>query len=147
MMIYSSIAAIIIHSCFVFKTTLIQSQSQSQSQSQVCENGEWTAWYDEDDPSNGGDFELISDLETNLRIIICKQTPIDIECQSVINNITFDDYTFDSDISNVYCDVNIGFYCQNTPQAQCPDFKVRFCCGDDTGTVYMYIFNRLPFNH
>ncbi|XP_037332539.2 cartilage intermediate layer protein 1-like [Pungitius pungitius] len=83
----------------------------------------WTSWYDRDNPSGTGDWELLSDLWTEYPGQICNM-PVAIEAYTISGtpaSLTGDVYTSHP----VY-----GFVCVNNQQktGSCLDYKVRFMC-------------------
>ncbi|XP_044025862.1 uncharacterized protein si:dkey-205h13.2 [Siniperca chuatsi] len=85
----------------------------------------WTKWYDRDDPSGAGDWELLSNLKAENPGEICNN-PLYIEA------VTTDKMTPAIDTGetfNVYNPTQ-GFVCRNTDQKSggCSDYKVRFGC-------------------
>ncbi|XP_061684425.1 mucin-5AC-like isoform X2 [Syngnathoides biaculeatus] len=86
-----------------------------------------TPWYDRDNPSGTGDFEILEKLYIEHPNEIC-QFPLDIEVQTVTGNTLAS--TGDA-ISIV--DATTGFICKNVDQktGRCSDYKVRFTCPID----------------
>ncbi|XP_048033342.1 mucin-5B isoform X1 [Megalobrama amblycephala] len=80
-----------------------------------------TQWFDNDDPNDDGDYELLSDLLNMYPGEICP-IPIDIEAQTVSGQPS-------SNVFQVY-NPKIGLSCVNADQEGqiCPDYKVRFTC-------------------
>jgi len=82
----------------------------------------WTQWYNVDDESGSGDWELISTINNVHEPDVCSNR-VDIECYTVngVNwNISGQNYT---------CDLEVGGICQNDLQpGMCYDYKVRFAC-------------------
>nr|XP_019963007.1 PREDICTED: uncharacterized protein LOC109642605 [Paralichthys olivaceus] len=86
-----------------------------------------TRWFDHDDPTGNGDYEVLSDL---LRIYpreICRQ-PIAIEVQTVSGEPASN--TTDTLLNY---DATYGFACVNADQGSrsCEDYKVRFTCPEE----------------
>ena len=77
---------------------------------------EWTSYFNSDDPSQDGDFEIISSHSSSA---VCR-APIAIQAANVNAG--------SSDVTHI--DLDIGFYCVNGEQdnGQCADFEVRYCC-------------------
>lgn len=90
---------------------------------------DWTSWMDRDDPSLTGDWERIFDFELDGGSICDGGRPSGIECRSVDGGIDYADYDFDENIETRYCVADTGFLCVNG-DGECPDFEVRFCCGE-----------------
>uniref|UniRef100_A0A8C7XSE6 WxxW domain-containing protein n=1 Tax=Oryzias sinensis TaxID=183150 RepID=A0A8C7XSE6_9TELE len=83
----------------------------------------WTKWFDRDDPSGTGDWELLSDLRTENPGKIC-ETPQHIQAKpkSPLSSFIGD---------NIYIyNPTQGFVCRNKDQTfkKCRDYKVRFGC-------------------
>jgi len=94
----------------------------------------WTQWYDTDNPSGSGDYELLSSLKKSYDI--CGGLSVSkIECQTVGGL----DFTLTG--QKVSCDKNVGFSCGNANNggsfitAPCQDYKVRFYCGSSTDST------------
>uniref|UniRef100_A0AAQ4RYU2 WxxW domain-containing protein n=1 Tax=Gasterosteus aculeatus aculeatus TaxID=481459 RepID=A0AAQ4RYU2_GASAC len=84
----------------------------------------WTSWYDRDDPSGTGDWELLVDLWTEYPGQICNQ-PVAIEAVTTSSGIPA------SLAGNIYTSIpGYGFVCVNNQQksGSCLDYKVRFLC-------------------
>uniref|UniRef100_A0A3Q2YXZ4 WxxW domain-containing protein n=1 Tax=Hippocampus comes TaxID=109280 RepID=A0A3Q2YXZ4_HIPCM len=81
-----------------------------------------TQWYNHDNPSGTGDFELLEKLRVKNPNEICP-FPLDIEVQTVAGNT----------VDPVLSDTTIGFICQNADQegGRCSDYKLRFVCPID----------------
>ncbi|XP_065141778.1 uncharacterized protein [Paramisgurnus dabryanus] len=86
-----------------------------------------TRWFDRDDPSGMGDYELLADLLTSNPGYICRK-PIGIEAQTISGLSA-------SQTGNVFqvYDATHGFACVNAAQGggQCADYKVRFICPEE----------------
>lgn len=86
-----------------------------------------TQWFNSDDPSGMGDYELLADLLTSNPGYICPN-PIGIEAQT-ISGVSA------SQTGNVFqvFDATHGFACVNAAQGggQCADYKVRFICPEE----------------
>ncbi|XP_068578556.1 cartilage intermediate layer protein 1-like [Cebidichthys violaceus] len=85
----------------------------------------WTGWFDRDNPSGTGDWELLSNLRTDYPGQICKR-PWRIEAVTTDTNTPA---TQTGDVIHIY-NSNQGFVCRNTDQksGMCRDYKVRFVC-------------------
>ncbi|XP_056588810.1 uncharacterized protein si:dkey-205h13.2 [Triplophysa dalaica] len=83
-----------------------------------------TQWFDRDDPSGEGDYELLSDLLKEYPGLICPD-PIAIEVQTVSGPPV----SQTANIFQVY-DPLKGFVCVNKQQedSSCQDYMVRFTC-------------------
>ncbi|KAM8754214.1 mucin-5B [Acanthopagrus schlegelii] len=83
-----------------------------------------TRWFDHDDPTRNGDYEVLSDLQKIYPGEICQQ-PIAIEVQTVSGEPA-------SNTSDTFLnyDATYGFACANADQGSrsCEDYKVRFTC-------------------
>ncbi|GLD70125.1 cartilage intermediate layer protein 2-like protein, partial [Lates japonicus] len=88
----------------------------------------WTKWYDRDNPSGTGDWELLSDLRKENPGQICEH-PLYIEAQ------TTDTSTPASSTGQTFLIFNPteGFVCRNADQkwGGCRDYRVRFGCPCD----------------
>ncbi|KAJ8372067.1 hypothetical protein AAFF_G00294810 [Aldrovandia affinis] len=83
-----------------------------------------TRWFDLDDPTGNGDYEVLSMLLTAHPRHICPQ-PIAIEAQT----LSGDPASSTGDTFLIY-DATNGFACVNTDQRtrKCNDYRVRFTC-------------------
>ncbi|KAJ8369770.1 hypothetical protein SKAU_G00097980 [Synaphobranchus kaupii] len=83
-----------------------------------------TRWFDFDDPTGNGDYEVLSELLTMYPRHICPQ-PIAIEAQTLSGEPASN--TGDSFL--IY-DATYGFACVNADQIsrKCKDYRVRFTC-------------------
>ncbi|XP_034087319.1 cartilage intermediate layer protein 1-like [Gymnodraco acuticeps] len=85
----------------------------------------WTKWFDRDNPSGTGDWELLKDLRKENTGKICKY-PLYIEA------ITTDTMTPAISTGQTFYIYNLtqGFVCRNKDQRKgmCRDYKVRFRC-------------------
>ncbi|XP_069567079.1 uncharacterized protein [Brachyistius frenatus] len=83
-----------------------------------------TGWFDHDDPTGNGDYEVLGDLLSIYPRDICPQ-PIAIEVQTVSGEPASNA----SDNVLIY-DATYGFACVNADQGRrtCEDYKVRFTC-------------------
>ncbi|KAA0707142.1 hypothetical protein E1301_Tti002463 [Triplophysa tibetana] len=83
-----------------------------------------TQWFDRDDPRDGGDYELLSDLLNEYPGLICPD-PIGIEVQTLSGQPA-------SRTGNIFRvnDASRGFACVNADQRkiECVDYRVRFTC-------------------
>lgn len=91
------------------------------------EFGEWTQWFDRDEPSAFGDFETLVDLRNENPGVIC-DNPAQIECQTLDGT----DYIEAGQV--VTCNTEVGFFCRNADNGGsqtnvvCEDYRVRFSC-------------------
>lgn len=87
---------------------------------------EWTRFYDQDNPSGRGDYELLRSLSGEYPRQICA-SPSAIDVRVTATNA---DYRTTGQI--VTANTTIGFYCSNRQQGRrqgrCQDYKIRFCC-------------------
>ncbi|XP_033504915.1 uncharacterized protein LOC117270972 [Epinephelus lanceolatus] len=85
----------------------------------------WTKWYDRDDPSGTGDWELLSNLKKENPGQICEH-PLYIEA---VTTDTMTPAISTGEILHIYNPTQ-GFVCRNTDQKSgtCRDYKVRFGC-------------------
>jgi N-acetylneuraminic acid mutarotase len=79
----------------------------------------WTQWYDRDNPSGVGDYELRVDQTP----AVCA-APLAVECK------TLSDMDWTQTGETLLCTPSDGFSCANSSQSDgaCQDYKVRFCC-------------------
>ncbi|XP_034058682.1 cartilage intermediate layer protein 1-like [Gymnodraco acuticeps] len=85
----------------------------------------WTDWFDRDNPSGSGDWELLKDLKKEIHGNICeyplhiKVVTTDTMTPAISTGQTF--YTFHP---------TQGFVCRNKDQSKdmCRDYKVSFLC-------------------
>ena len=88
-------------------------------------NGVWTRYYDRDNPSGNGDYEILHDLRREHPNQICPNpTAVDARVIGTNNHIPISGLT-------VIADVVFGFACINREQPsgrRCLDFEARFCC-------------------
>ncbi|XP_073349348.1 uncharacterized protein [Pagrus major] len=86
----------------------------------------WTKWYDRDDPSGTGDWELLSNLRSENPGQIC-DNPLSIEAVTTGSNPLQASST--GETFHVY-NPTVGFVCRNKDQRSdsCRDYKVRFGC-------------------
>ncbi|XP_050953208.1 uncharacterized protein LOC127155176 isoform X2 [Labeo rohita] len=93
-----------------------------------------TRWFDFDDPTKGGDFELLTDLQSNYPGEICPN-PIGIQAQTVSGQSVYqtgNDIKISISASGFSCTtgyVTFGFPLKRP--GFCPDYKVRFTCPDE----------------
>ncbi|XP_071396525.1 uncharacterized protein [Centroberyx affinis] len=86
----------------------------------------WTKWFDRDNPSGTGDWEVLSSLRAENPGDICAY-PLFIEAVTADASMTPAIMTGD----NIYAyNPTTGFVCRKTDQASnvCRDYKVRFGC-------------------
>uniref|UniRef100_A0A667YNE2 WxxW domain-containing protein n=1 Tax=Myripristis murdjan TaxID=586833 RepID=A0A667YNE2_9TELE len=83
-----------------------------------------TRWFDSDNSTGNGDYEVLSELLMRYPREICPQ-PIAIEAQTISGNPA----SSTSDSFLIY-DATYGFACVNADQGgrSCEDYKVRFTC-------------------
>ncbi|XP_051894929.1 cartilage intermediate layer protein 1-like [Pristis pectinata] len=83
-----------------------------------------TQWFDRDDPSGEGDFEVLSFLRKENPNQICS-SPIACEVQTVLGKPAS---STDDNIPE--CSISTGFICLNNDQTSgmCEDYKIRFIC-------------------
>ncbi|XP_068433350.1 mucin-5AC-like [Clinocottus analis] len=84
----------------------------------------WTPWYDRDNPSGTGDWELLTDLRKENPGKIC-QKPLAIQAQTLtgLSVAAAGNVIYKNDLS--------GFVCRNKDQSKgklCQDYRVRFRC-------------------
>ncbi|XP_061137029.1 uncharacterized protein LOC133155599 isoform X3 [Syngnathus typhle] len=94
---------------------------QVQATSDQC----WTSWFDRDDPSGTGDYEILYELYKEYPGKICEH-PKGIEVRTILGESV-------GSTANVIqvSDTHIGFICRNADQPHnwpCQDYKVRFLC-------------------
>lgn len=85
----------------------------------------WTQWFDIDDSSGSGDYELLENYDIGFNVC---SNPISVECQTT----TGLDYSQTGE--TVYADLSKGCWCVNSLQddSVCNyDYKVRFNCGEE----------------
>ncbi|XP_070705993.1 cartilage intermediate layer protein 2 [Pempheris klunzingeri] len=84
----------------------------------------WTDWFDRDDPSGTGDWEVLYNLRKENPGKICED-PVDIEVRTLsgLTVAAAGDVIFKND-------PNEGFVCRNQDQLKkkCNDYRVRFSC-------------------
>jgi len=86
------------------------------------EFGEWTQWFDRDNPSGTGDWETLNSLRNENPGEIC-DNPTQIECQTLDGA----DYTETGQAVN--CDIDTGLICLNSENnGDCEDYKIRVFC-------------------
>ncbi|XP_024912786.1 uncharacterized protein LOC103380932 isoform X1 [Cynoglossus semilaevis] len=93
--------------------------------SNFCQQVCWTGWYDRDDPSGTGDWELLANLQTENLGEICDD-PVHIDVVTKNDGIqAFRTGQFFHRLSP-----SQGFACRNEDQVNemCLDYKVRFGC-------------------
>ena len=91
----------------------------------VCRNGQWTKFFDRDNPSDTGDYETLSDINKENPGDACSNpTAVQARVKS-----TQKDYRTTQQV--VQINTSLGFVCKNRCQAnqrKCLDYEVRFCC-------------------
>ncbi|XP_070578632.1 uncharacterized protein [Ptychodera flava] len=81
---------------------------------------EWTNWYDRDNPSGNGDFELLRYLHNEYPLQICRRpSGMQVRDKQSGEIVSPDDGNFQ------HFDTTIGFACSDR---NCEDYEVRFCC-------------------
>ncbi|XP_078584278.1 uncharacterized protein LOC144866627 [Branchiostoma floridae x Branchiostoma japonicum] len=85
----------------------------------------WTPWFDRDNPSATGDWEVLSHLRPENPGQICR-SPTDIQVRV---KGTEQDAFLTGEVF-VFYDVTTGFVCKkdDQPDNMCLDYEVRFCC-------------------
>ncbi|XP_070578631.1 uncharacterized protein [Ptychodera flava] len=82
----------------------------------------WTNWYDRDNPSGYGDWELLSNLRSEYPNQICSEpSGIQVRVKQSGEILSPNDGNF------LYFDTTVGFVCRNADE-NCTDYEVRFCC-------------------
>ncbi|MEQ2280167.1 hypothetical protein AMECASPLE_016869 [Ameca splendens] len=104
----------------------------TKSTRNTCENRfyvqAWTQWFDRDDASGTGDWELIADIRKENPGKLCSN-PRDIEA------VTLSGLSVSKAGENIFRnDLKSGFVCRNSdqPDGLCHDYKVRFSCEPDS---------------
>lgn len=98
----------------------------------MCLLGEWSDFFDADDPGgvNGGDFELVQgcNLPSNIHARLLTGAPVE------------------SSGEVVHFNLGAGFKCVDSEQTDgsCSDYEVRFCCDEDGG--YLFVQYRVVAN-
>ncbi|XP_002730909.1 mucin-5AC-like [Saccoglossus kowalevskii] len=89
---------------------------------------DWTQWFDRDNPSGTGDWEMLTDLISQYPNSALCPRPYALEVQTLDDNPA----SSTGDIFSQYSPL-VGFVCRNSQQAEgyCEDYKVRFCCHDE----------------
>ena len=90
----------------------------------TCHNGEWTQWYDRDNPSGTGDHEVLNLLIKEYKGLCPKPTAIDARVKG--SNIPW--YLTSNQLS---ISPSLGLQCWNnygTIKQKCFDYEVQFCC-------------------
>ena len=86
------------------------------------EFGEWTQWFDRDNPSGTGDWETLDALRIENPGEIC-DNPTQIECQTLDGT----DYTETG--QDVTCSIDTGLICLNSENTGgCEDYNIRVYC-------------------
>ena len=87
-------------------------------------DGEWTPYFDIDDPTIEGDFEKLESLREVYPGIICPR-PFSADAKAVG---TFNRYPISGQVATL--NAIEGFSCRNSRQkfGPCLDYEVRFCC-------------------
>ncbi|XP_077864756.1 uncharacterized protein LOC100367360 [Saccoglossus kowalevskii] len=89
-----------------------------------CEDGEWTIWFDRDNPGTTGDWETTQDLIKQFEDKMCSN-PSAIQVQT-LDGIPA---AYNGEIFSLYSP-EVRFVCQmaDQPDNTCLDYEVRFCC-------------------
>lgn len=90
----------------------------------TCNNGEWTQWYDRDNPSGTGDHEVLNSLIKEYKGLCPKPTAIDARVKG--SNIPW--YLTSNQLS---ISPSLGLQCWNnygSIKQKCFDYEVQFCC-------------------
>ena len=93
--------------------------------SPVCTNGQWTEFFNRDNPGGEGDSERLSEINFYLAGRACSN-PTAVDVQLVSNGR---DYRSVGQV--VQLNPTLGFICLNREQPdgrKCLNYKVRFCC-------------------
>ncbi|XP_032903689.1 cartilage intermediate layer protein 1-like [Amblyraja radiata] len=85
-----------------------------------------TEWFDRDDPSGNGDYELLADLQKENPGRICTKP---IACEVETTKGVPASQTGENFAS---CNASTGFFCVNKNQrdGSCQDYRIRFHCPD-----------------
>jgi hypothetical protein len=88
------------------------------------ESTDWTQWFDRDDPSGSGDYELLSNIRSAYPDVC--ENPAGVECRATLTKA---DSSKTGEV--VTCSKESGFSCVNAnqPDGICRDYEVRFYCG------------------
>uniref|UniRef100_A0A8C2WGZ4 WxxW domain-containing protein n=1 Tax=Cyclopterus lumpus TaxID=8103 RepID=A0A8C2WGZ4_CYCLU len=118
------------HSVFLLSevTQLLDSSAETETNAtRVC----WTKWFDRDNPSGPGDYEILYSLRKQYPGQICPN-PGAIEAQTLtgISALAAGEKIYRSDTTT-------GFICRNRDQRdkRCQDYRVRFSCPSSFCTV------------
>jgi len=87
-----------------------------------CPSGNWTAWFNRDDPSGPCDCETLPELREDYPGKIC-ENPVSLEAR--LENC---DVPYDPSLPNIIANLDVGFQCLNEEDFTCLDYEVRFCC-------------------
>ena len=87
----------------------------------TCAYGDWTDWYDVDDPTGDGDFETLASIVQKHPKIKCP-SPTHIQGRQTETKV--DAKNSGQEIS---LDPAEGLICENIGQT-CQNYEVRFCC-------------------
>ncbi|XP_061781931.1 cartilage intermediate layer protein 1-like [Nerophis lumbriciformis] len=98
----------------------VQAMTPGSHSSSEC----WTKWFDRDNPSGKGDFEILSKLRREHPTSIC-QVPLQIDVETTSGGSV----SSTSDKIHI-SDITTGFICKNAQQKKgwCSDYRVRFKC-------------------
>lgn len=90
----------------------------------TCSFGDWTQWYDRDDPTGMGDYEDLASIRQRHFGVICKRP-------SVIDGRLLNGQHWATSGELLTVSATTGLTCVNAHQPDgksCSDYKVRFCC-------------------
>ena len=91
----------------------------------ACADGQWTQFFDRDQPSGNGDYETLNDINGENPGRACSN-PTAVDARVVSNG---NDYRTAGQVVRV--NASLGLVCQNSQQSdgrQCLDYRIRFCC-------------------
>ena len=91
----------------------------------ICSNGQWTEFFDTDNPDGDGDFEILPDINFQFPGRVCSN-PTAVDAQLVPSG---KDYRSVGQVVRI--SLSTGFTCLNREQPNsraCLDYRVRFCC-------------------
>ncbi|XP_078095332.1 uncharacterized protein LOC144510017 isoform X4 [Mustelus asterias] len=97
-----------------------------------------TQWFDRDDPSGTGDFEVLLSLRKDYPDLICSD-PTDCEVETISG------IPVSSSGDNIQqCSISTGFTCINAEQrnGSCEDYRVRFTCPESFCSCKTQWFDR-----
>ena len=99
----------------------------------------WTRFFDLDDPTIKGDYELINSIRNSYPEEVCA-SPLAVDARAIG---TYSHYPIAGQTATL--NVEDGFMCVNSEQhyGNCLDYEIRFCCPE--GRYNMVIPNRVFF--